>query len=123
MLGEESNFARYTDVMLDQLQTPYDYESIMHYDSYAFSKNGLPTIIPIKYSLKEIGQRVEMSPLDILEVQRYYGCVPISNAPYAFLTQILLVVTKLSIAVFTNLSTSNVNLMSYLLKDLFFLSS
>ncbi|KAK2854270.1 hypothetical protein Q5P01_006931 [Channa striata] len=39
--GMESNFKK---VQTNNLGTPYDFNSVMHYPNYAFSKNGLPTI-------------------------------------------------------------------------------
>jgi len=44
----------------------------MHYDPYAFSKNGLPTIVPRRRVA--IGQRDGLSQIDIAEVRAYYGC-------------------------------------------------
>jgi hypothetical protein len=49
----------------------YDYQSIMHYAPFAFSKNGLPTIIPLQPGV-EIGQRREISPADIAAVNAMY---------------------------------------------------
>lgn len=51
----------------------YDYESIMHYDMYAFSENGLPTIEPLQANVT-IGQRDNMSASDIEAVRRLYNC-------------------------------------------------
>jgi len=48
----------------------------MHYDANSFSRNGQPTIVPIQNASAYIGQRIALSPIDILEVQRFYGCVP-----------------------------------------------
>jgi hypothetical protein len=50
---------------------PYDYGSIMHYGMYAFSKNGLPTIVP-KQSGVTIGQRNGLSAGDIAAVHHIY---------------------------------------------------
>jgi hypothetical protein len=47
----------------------------MHYAKDEFSFNGAPTIVPTKNSSAIIGQRVGLSPIDVLEIQRYYGCV------------------------------------------------
>lgn len=49
----------------------YDYASIMHYGSYAFSKNGLKTIIPLMEGV-EIGQRECLSEKDIAAIQDMY---------------------------------------------------
>jgi hypothetical protein len=49
----------------------YDYESIMHYPSKAFSKNGQDTIVP-KQSGVTIGQRIELSAGDIAAVKELY---------------------------------------------------
>jgi hypothetical protein len=49
----------------------YDYQSLMHYAPYAFSKNGLPTIIPLKEGV-EIGQREHLSEKDISAVNAMY---------------------------------------------------
>jgi hypothetical protein len=72
--GTENNFAKYGPVDIDTLNITYDYGSVMHYEANAFTSNGLRTIIP-KDPDAVIGQRVGMSALDILEVQRYYKCV------------------------------------------------
>ncbi|MDF1757386.1 MAG: M12 family metallopeptidase [Legionellaceae bacterium] len=49
----------------------YDYQSIMHYSSHAFSKNGLQTIVPL-FDDVEIGQRKELSKKDIVAVNSIY---------------------------------------------------
>jgi len=78
-LGVEHNFDNYPIEEIDPLGTAYDYGSVMHYDAYAFSRNGLRTIVPTQDPNAVLGQRVGMSALDILEVQRYYGCVAIPD--------------------------------------------
>ncbi len=79
-LGTENNFAKYSDIDIDTLKTSYEYGSVMHYDAYTFSFNGLRTIIPRGNFSVVLGQRVGMTSIDILEVQRYYGCLPIPNS-------------------------------------------
>ncbi|CAF0978559.1 unnamed protein product [Rotaria sp. Silwood1] len=74
--GTQFNFAKYSLSDIDTLMTSYDYGSVMHYQANAFSSNGLPTIRATKNVSAVLGQRLGMSPIDILEVQRYYGCVP-----------------------------------------------
>lgn len=44
--GAERNFHKYPRSTIDSLGTRYDYGSLMHYRSTAFSKNGRPTIVP-----------------------------------------------------------------------------
>ncbi|MBI2686758.1 MAG: hypothetical protein HYX27_10615 [Acidobacteria bacterium] len=49
----------------------YDYGSIMHYGAYAFSSNGLPTIVTIPAGIS-IGQRNGLSSGDIAGVRTMY---------------------------------------------------
>uniref|UniRef100_A0A3P8WXE0 Metalloendopeptidase n=1 Tax=Cynoglossus semilaevis TaxID=244447 RepID=A0A3P8WXE0_CYNSE len=59
----------------NNLDTPYDYSSIMHYGRTAFSSAlGAETITPIPDSSVPTGQREDMSDLDVLRVNRLYGC-------------------------------------------------
>jgi Astacin (Peptidase family M12A)/Ricin-type beta-trefoil lectin domain-like len=53
----------------------YDYGSIMHYDEFAFSSNGRPTIDPIDANAV-IGQRNNLSAGDLLAVRTLYPTVP-----------------------------------------------
>lgn len=53
----------------------YDYQSIMHYGSFYFSKNPRkPTITP-KIPGAIIGQRKSMTKTDCLKVNELYGCL------------------------------------------------
>jgi hypothetical protein len=55
----------------------------MHYESDAFAIDpNFPTIIPLVNRSAFIGQRIQLSPIDILEIQRYYGCVPTTTLSY-----------------------------------------
>ncbi|XP_073717930.1 hatching enzyme 1.2-like [Misgurnus anguillicaudatus] len=55
--------------------TPYDYSSIMHYGRTAFATQyGKETITPIPDASVQIGQRQEMSNIDILRINKLYGC-------------------------------------------------
>lgn len=49
----------------------YDYQSIMHYGPYAFSKNGEPTIVPLQDGVI-IGQRERLSDRDIIATNAMY---------------------------------------------------
>ncbi|CAF1094502.1 unnamed protein product [Rotaria sordida] len=72
-LGMEHNFVKYNNSEVNTQSTPYDYGSIMHYETTAFSANGLPTIVPIQPNTI-IGQRVNLSSIDIQEVRLFYNC-------------------------------------------------
>lgn len=45
--GREHNFNKYDSAVVSNFDVPYDYESVMHYSSKAFTKNGDITIEPI----------------------------------------------------------------------------
>ncbi|KAK6741321.1 hypothetical protein RB195_009272 [Necator americanus] len=64
---------------------PYDYKSILHYDSLAFSKNGFPTMLP-KQKSATIGNAKDFSEVDLAKINRMYNC-PVENklqtAPFA----------------------------------------
>ncbi|KXJ13565.1 Blastula protease 10 [Exaiptasia diaphana] len=65
------NFHKYSRSTIDSLGVPYDYGSIMHYGSRAFSKNGRPTIIS-KNSGVTLGQRKGLSAMDIKMMKLLY---------------------------------------------------
>ena len=57
--GMEFNFNKYDRSKIDSLGTPYDYNSVMHYDSKAFSRNGRPTILPKRQGVSRATQYAE----------------------------------------------------------------
>lgn len=71
--GMEFNFNKYSRSKIDSLGTPYDYRSVMHYDSKAFSKNGRPTIAAKKQGVK-LGNRDHLSRIDIQQMNLLYKC-------------------------------------------------
>ncbi|XP_018547838.1 high choriolytic enzyme 2 isoform X3 [Lates calcarifer] len=56
------------------LNTPYDYISVMQYDRDAFSVNGLPTMVPIPDPSVQFGEATQMSRNDVIRVNRLYNC-------------------------------------------------
>ncbi|XP_029901345.1 low choriolytic enzyme-like isoform X2 [Myripristis murdjan] len=70
--GQEHNFRRIRNSR--NLGTPYDYNSVMHYGRFAFSSNRQPTIVPVPNPNVAIGRANQMSPTDILRVNRLYAC-------------------------------------------------
>uniref|UniRef100_A0A8D0AMV7 Metalloendopeptidase n=1 Tax=Sander lucioperca TaxID=283035 RepID=A0A8D0AMV7_SANLU len=74
--GMESQF---TKVETRNLGTPYDYGSVMQYGRFAFSRNRQPTIVPIPDNNVDIGRATQMSPNDILRVNRLYECNSIAS--------------------------------------------
>ncbi|KAG8512061.1 Meprin A subunit alpha, partial [Galemys pyrenaicus] len=74
--GFEHNFNVYDDSFITDLNTPYDYESLMHYAPFSFNKNeSVPTIttkIPEFNSI--IGQRLDFSAIDLERLNRMYNC-------------------------------------------------
>ncbi|CAF4985960.1 unnamed protein product, partial [Rotaria sp. Silwood1] len=69
----QSNFQKYDNTVVNTLNTPYDYASVMHYGKTEFSNNTLPTIEPLQANIK-IGQRYKLSPTDIQEIRQFYSC-------------------------------------------------
>ncbi|KAM6973451.1 high choriolytic enzyme 2-like isoform 1-T1 [Aplochiton taeniatus] len=69
--GMEHNFNKINT--LNQ-GTAYDYNSVMQYHRYAFSKNNQPTMVPIPNQNVEIGKASQMSQSDITRLNRLYKC-------------------------------------------------
>lgn len=73
-LGQESNFFRYADDVINTLGLDYDYESVMHYGNTYFSKNGRPTILATPNLEIVLGQRSGLSNMDYVKVNVLYDC-------------------------------------------------
>ena len=73
--GFSDQFDKYSWLTIDDLGKDYDYESIMHYDRRAFTKNGLPTIVNIYNEALEFGTNdKKLSQKDIIEINALYDC-------------------------------------------------
>lgn len=101
--GTSGNFVKYNNKEVTHFNTTYDYYSVMHYEAFAFSKNKLPTIVPLvskmhycfnekhmkrilinwiliyfsfkdESKLKVIGQLEKLSEKDIYKLNAMYEC-------------------------------------------------
>uniref|UniRef100_A0A1I7V4M1 Astacin domain-containing protein n=1 Tax=Caenorhabditis tropicalis TaxID=1561998 RepID=A0A1I7V4M1_9PELO len=64
----KSQFDKISAVLQDLQGENYDYKSIMHYDSTAFSRNGRNTIETVENGFTQvIGTAQDLSPLDIIK--------------------------------------------------------
>ncbi|KAM7433979.1 hypothetical protein ABFA07_015864 [Porites harrisoni] len=70
---KKHNFNKYARSQIDSLGSPYDYGSVMHYSSKAFSRNGGVTIQP-KQRGAQIGQRRGLSNIDAKQANLLYQC-------------------------------------------------
>ncbi|XP_058656704.1 meprin A subunit alpha [Ammospiza caudacuta] len=83
--GKEHNFVKYDDTYITDLNTPYDYESVMHYEPFSFNKNeSVPTITAKIPAFDDIiGQRLDFSAIDLERLNRMYNC----TSTHTFLDQ------------------------------------
>ncbi|KAL1255626.1 hypothetical protein QQF64_013687, partial [Cirrhinus molitorella] len=80
--GREHNFDKYSKNVTTTQDTPYDYYSVMHYDKNAFSNGNGSTIITKRPEFQDvIGQRLDMSEYDVIELNKLYKC----NSSISFL--------------------------------------
>uniref|UniRef100_A0A3Q1CFE7 Metalloendopeptidase n=1 Tax=Amphiprion ocellaris TaxID=80972 RepID=A0A3Q1CFE7_AMPOC len=82
--GMEHNFRKIAT--LNQ-GTPYDYNSVMQYHKYAFSKNNKPTMVPIPNSNVSFGNAKEMSRNDIARLNNLYKCCEFTRVHYKYTVQ------------------------------------
>ncbi|XP_024123442.1 meprin A subunit beta [Oryzias melastigma] len=73
--GTDHNFGMVGSDVSTTHRTPYDYWSVMHSSKYAFTNGNGPTIITKDPKFQNvIGQSLEMSYYDVLELNRLYNC-------------------------------------------------
>lgn len=66
----------------DYYGEPYDYFSIMHYDSKSFSKNGRNTIEAKQPGMTEIiGKVKDFSGIDLRKINKMYSCTNVPSVP------------------------------------------
>ena len=73
--GEQYQFEKISSLEASNYGTPYDYLSIMHYGTHAFSKNGHPTILAKNSRYNQlIGQTNKLSDGDVKRIRLMYNC-------------------------------------------------
>ncbi|ODM96743.1 Zinc metalloproteinase nas-14 [Orchesella cincta] len=70
--GMAYNFDKFPDSQVTTYGVPYNVRSIMHYDSYAFSANGQPTMLA--KNGEQIGSTGNLEGTDIAKLKAMYGC-------------------------------------------------
>ncbi len=79
--GVADLYERIDDDRFENFETPYDYESVMHFGNVTFSKNGEQTMEALDDEFKEkIGQRRALSEGDVRRINRMYECDKINNS-------------------------------------------
>lgn len=83
--GFEKNFDSYGPDRVDSAEEPYDFDSLMHYDNQAFSKNGENTLQAISDPDRRLGNMDDFSAIDIKQLLKHYPCKawdrkPVDNA-------------------------------------------
>eukprot|EP00794_Sanderia_malayensis_P015381 gene15381-biopygen12806 len=73
------NFKKYTHGEADYYGEGYDYDSIMHYGNWYFSKNGKMTIEVVSDPYKIVGQRDGFSQTDVRQLNKVYRCKGYEN--------------------------------------------
>ena len=72
--SHQYNFDKY-DEEVEYLGFPYDLNSIMHYDNFAFSLNGEPTIVAKNgVTLLPSYKKFMLSQIDKAEIKKRYNC-------------------------------------------------
>ncbi|PAV91710.1 hypothetical protein WR25_23167 [Diploscapter pachys] len=75
--GMKSQFDKISAALQDLQGESYDYRSIMHYDSTAFSRNGKNTIETVEDGFTEvIGSATDLSQMDVVKINKLYQCRP-----------------------------------------------
>nr|VZI27763.1 unnamed protein product [Spirometra erinaceieuropaei] len=74
--GQDFNFKKMDSGEVNSLREPYDYSSVMHYAKGTFAKpNKDETIRPKACCPRPlIGQRIQLSPGDVRQTNKLYGC-------------------------------------------------
>ena len=72
--GFEKNFESYGPERLDSVGEPYDFDSLMHYDNQAFSKNGQNTLESLADPTRSLGNMDDFSKIDIKQLLKSYPC-------------------------------------------------
>jgi len=76
--GTENNFQKYDQGAINSFGSPYDFDSLMHYTAYAFSKNGEPTIV-YKGTDTPIQTGKKFTEEDKKQINLLYGCAKQTN--------------------------------------------
>uniref|UniRef100_A0A914BVX0 Metalloendopeptidase n=1 Tax=Acrobeloides nanus TaxID=290746 RepID=A0A914BVX0_9BILA len=80
LTGMKSQFDIISPALQDTLGLDYDYKSIMHYDSTAFSRNGQNTIeTTVNGFTTVIGSATDLSELDVQKINKLYKCGPFES--------------------------------------------
>ena len=79
--GFEKNFDSYGPDRVDSAEEPYDFDSLMHYDNQAFSRNEDNTLQSISDPGRPLGNMDDFSAIDIKQLLKAYPCKPWEKAP------------------------------------------
>merc|ERR1719244_572256 len=76
--GQRHNFDKEPASKIDSRGTPYDYRSMMHYDSTAFGSGKITITTVDSYYQNLIGKGSGFSSIDVVQLNKMYGC-PVSH--------------------------------------------